>query len=74
MKLKMVKCSDVGIKNCAYIAIGNELDEVEQTMFDHIETEHVDLLENMSDYDADQLKHRVSTFLGRSCSCGHHHH
>ncbi|SFM16394.1 DUF1059 domain-containing protein [Methanolobus profundi] len=71
MKMKMVKCSDVGIDNCAYIAIGNELDEVEKNMLDHIETEHEDILAGLNDHEVHHLKHRVSTFLGRSCGCGH---
>lgn len=70
MKMRIIKCSDVGI-NCNFMAHGYDLDEVEKVMWSHIEKEHKDLIQNMSDYDLHQLKHRVSTFLGRSCGCGH---
>ncbi|WP_406662092.1 DUF1059 domain-containing protein [Methanolobus sp. ZRKC3] len=73
MKMKIVKCSDVGISNCDYIALGNDLGEVEQNMLDHIENEHKSLLESMTGDEAHLLKHRVSTFLGRSCGCGRVH-
>jgi predicted small metal-binding protein len=52
------------------MAAGNELEEVEKIMFDHIEKEHNKELENMSEDDIHHLKHRVSTLLGRSCGCG----
>jgi predicted small metal-binding protein len=71
MKVRMVKCSDVGIGNCSYMAMGYDLEEVEQKMFDHVDTEHKDLLETMSHEEAHELKHRISAFLGRSCGCGH---
>ncbi|WP_256622744.1 DUF1059 domain-containing protein [Methanolobus chelungpuianus] len=71
MKIRLVKCGDIGIANCNYMAIGNNLDDVEKNMYDHIEAEHKDLLEEMTDDEIHQLKHRVSTFLGRSCGCGH---
>ena len=70
MKMRMVKCSDVGICDCDYIALGYEIDEVEKNMLDHIEIQHKDLLESMSESEAHILNHRVSTFLGRSCGCG----
>jgi predicted small metal-binding protein len=70
MKMKMVKCSDVVISNCDYMALGNNLDDVERNMLSHIESEHKELLENMTGDEAHLLKHRVSTFLGRSCGCG----
>ncbi|MDK2947487.1 Predicted small metal-binding protein [Methanolobus vulcani] len=73
MKIRMVKCSDIGIDGCNYMAIGNNLDEVEQNMFEHIDTEHKDILDSMTEHQVHHLKHRVSTFLGRSCGCGHHH-
>ncbi|MDG6243599.1 MAG: DUF1059 domain-containing protein [Methanolobus sp.] len=71
MKMRMVKCSDVGISNCNFIALGNDIDEVEENMLAHIESEHKDLLGSMSEYEIHLLKHRISTFLGRSCGCGH---
>ncbi|WP_292467551.1 DUF1059 domain-containing protein [Methanolobus sp.] len=71
MKTRMVKCSDVGINNCTHIELGYDLDEVEKKMLTHIETEHKDLLGDMSEQEEHALKHRVSTFLGRSCGCGH---
>ncbi|WP_242492584.1 DUF1059 domain-containing protein [Methanolobus psychrotolerans] len=71
MKMRMVKCSDVGIDNCSYIALGNDLDEVEQNMLSHIETEHHEFLANLNEHEVHLLKHRISTFLGRSCGCGH---
>jgi len=52
------------------MAAGNELEEVEKAMFDHIEKEHKEELEKMSEDDIQHLKHRVSTLLGRSCGCG----
>jgi predicted small metal-binding protein len=52
------------------MAAGNELEEIEKTIFDHIEKEHKDELEEMSEDDLSHLKHRVSTLLGRSCGCG----
>lgn len=70
MKMRIVKCSDVGI-DCNFMAHGYDLDEVEMSMWNHIETEHKDMLKNMSEDDRHQLKHRVGTFLGRSCGCGH---
>ncbi len=70
MKMRIIKCSDIGL-SCNFMAHGYDLDEVEKTMWDHIETEHKDMIKDMSDYDLHQLKHRVSTFLGRSCGCGH---
>lgn len=73
MKMKIVKCSDVGISNCDYMALGNDLAEVEQNMLTHIESEHKALLESMNEDEAHLLKHRVSTFLGRSCGCGRVH-
>lgn len=53
------------------MAHGYDLDEVEMAMWNHIETEHKDMLKTMSEDDHHQLKHRVGTFLGRSCGCGH---
>jgi predicted small metal-binding protein len=70
MKMRIVRCSDVGI-DCNFMAHGYDLDEVEMTMWNHIETEHKDMLKSMSEDDHHQLKHRVGTFLGRSCGCGH---
>jgi len=67
--MKIVKCHDLGFK-CNFMAAGSELEEVEKTIFDHIEKEHKDELEKMSEDDISQLKHRVSTLLGRSCGCG----
>jgi predicted small metal-binding protein len=52
------------------MAAGNELEEVEKSIFDHIEKEHKDELDKMSEDDLSHLKHRVSTLLGRSCGCG----
>ena len=71
MRIRMVKCNDVGIDGCNYMAIGNNLDEVEENMLEHIETEHQELLGGMNEHEIHILKHRVSTFLGRSCGCGH---
>ncbi len=71
MRTRMVKCSDVGIRDCNFIAIGNDIDEVEQIMLEHIESEHKDLLSDMDEHEVHLLKHRISTFLGRSCGCGH---
>ena len=73
MKMKMVKCSDVGIRNCDFMALGNDLDEVEKNMLAHIESEHTDHFENIDGDEFHELKHRVSTFLGRSCGCGRIH-
>jgi predicted small metal-binding protein len=67
--MKIIKCGDLGFK-CNFMAAGNELEEVEKTMFDHIEIEHKDELDKMSEDDLSHLKHRVSTLLGRSCGCG----
>ncbi|WP_410507929.1 DUF1059 domain-containing protein [Methanosarcina hadiensis] len=67
--MKIVKCGDLGFR-CNFMAAGNELEEVEQSMFDHIEKEHKKELEKMSEDDIHHLKHRVSTLLGRSCGCG----
>jgi len=53
------------------MAAGNELEEVEKAMFDHIEKRtQKKNLEKMSEDDIHHLKHRVSTLLGRSCGCG----
>lgn len=71
-KLRIVKCRDIGIDNCDHIAIGSNIDEVEASMFEHIENEHRDILEKMTEDEIHHLKHRVSTFLGRSCGCGKH--
>ncbi len=68
--MKIVKCGDLGFR-CNFMAAGNELEEeVEQAMFDHIEKEHKQELERMSEDDIHHLRHRVSTLLGRSCGCG----
>jgi predicted small metal-binding protein len=67
--MKIIKCGDLGFK-CNFMAAGNELEEVEKTMFDHIEKEHKDELDKMSEDDISHLKHRVSILLGRSCGCG----
>jgi predicted small metal-binding protein len=67
--MKIVKCGDLGFK-CNFMAAGHEIDEVEKTMWDHIEKEHKKKLENMSEDDIHHLKHRISTLLGRSCGCG----
>lgn len=67
--MKIIKCGDLGFK-CNFMAAGNELEEVEKTMFDHIEKEHKDELDKISGDDITHLKHRVSTLLGRSCGCG----
>ncbi|MDK2826964.1 MAG: hypothetical protein PWQ44_2144, partial [Methanolobus sp.] len=58
MKIRMVKCSDIGIDGCNYMAIGNNLDEVEQNMFEHIDTEHKDILDSMTEHQVHHLKHR----------------
>mgnify|MGYP000067791621 CR=1 FL=1 len=71
MKIRMVKCSDIGIDGCEYMAMGYDIDEVEKTMFEHVDNEHRDLLESMSHEEVHALKHRISAFLGRSCGCGH---
>jgi len=52
------------------MAAGDDKEEVEKTIFDHIEKEHKDELDEMSEDDINYLKHRVSTLLGRSCGCG----
>jgi predicted small metal-binding protein len=52
------------------MAAGNELEEVESAMLDHIEKQHKKELQNMSEDDIHHLKHRISTLLGRSCGCG----
>jgi predicted small metal-binding protein len=52
------------------MAAGNEIEEVENAMFDHIEKEHKKELQSMSEDDIHHLKHRISTLLGRSCGCG----
>lgn len=70
MKMRIVKCSDVGISNCDFIALGNDLGEVERNMLAHIESEHQDQFEDIDGDEFHHLKHRVSTFLGRSCGCG----
>jgi predicted small metal-binding protein len=67
--MKIIKCGDLGFK-CNFMAAGNELEEVENAMFDHIEKEHKKELQNMSEDDIHHLKHRISTLLGRSCGCG----
>ncbi|MDQ1275363.1 MAG: hypothetical protein QG610_936 [Euryarchaeota archaeon] len=67
--MKIVKCGDLGFKS-NFMAAGNELEEVEQAMFEHIEEKHKKELEKMSEDDIHHLKHRVSTLLGRSCGCG----
>ncbi|WP_205804352.1 DUF1059 domain-containing protein [Methanolobus halotolerans] len=71
MKIRMVKCNDVGISNCDYIVMGDDMEEVEKTMFEHVENVHRSLLETMSHEEVHDLKHRISAFLGRSCGCGH---
>ncbi|OPY19357.1 MAG: hypothetical protein A4E24_01708 [Methanomethylovorans sp. PtaU1.Bin093] len=71
MKMRIVKCNDVGIRNCNFMAHGYDLDEVETSMWTHIKTDHSDMLKNMSEDELHQLRHRVATFLGRSCGCGH---
>jgi predicted small metal-binding protein len=67
--MKIIKCQDLGFK-CNFMAAGNEPEEVKKTIFDHIEKEHKDELDNMSEDDLNHLKHRISTLLGRSCGCG----
>ncbi|TGC10759.1 DUF1059 domain-containing protein [Methanolobus halotolerans] len=69
--MRMVKCNDVGISNCDYIVMGDDMEEVEKTMFEHVENVHRSLLETMSHEEVHDLKHRISAFLGRSCGCGH---
>lgn len=69
-KIRIVKCSDIGINDCIFMAYGYNLEKVEKTMWYHIENVHADLFINMSKDDIHQLKHRLSTFLGRSCGCG----
>jgi len=56
------------------MATGNEIDQVEKNMLDHIEEEHKGELASMAEDDLHHLKHRVSTLSGRSCGCGEHHH
>ncbi|MBC7086316.1 MAG: DUF1059 domain-containing protein [Methanomethylovorans sp.] len=70
MKMRIIKCTDIGI-NCNFMAHGYNLDDVENAMWMHLEREHEDIIKNMSEYDLHQLKHRIATFLGRSCGCGH---
>lgn len=69
--MRIVKCSDIGINNCSFMANGYNLEEVEKNIWIHIDTVHSDLLSKMTDDEIHQLKHRASTFLGRSCGCGH---
>lgn len=37
--MKIIKCGDLGFK-CNFMAAGNELEEVENDILDHIEKEH----------------------------------
>jgi predicted small metal-binding protein len=67
--MKIIKCHDLGFK-CDFMAAGNEYDEVEKSILDHIEKEHKKELQEMSEDDIRHLKHRISTLLGRSCGCG----
>lgn len=67
--MKLVKCRDLGF-DCDFMAAGSDKEEVEKTIFDHIEKEHKDKLDKMSEDDINYLKYRVSTLLGRSCGCG----
>jgi predicted small metal-binding protein len=67
--MKIVKCRDLGL-NCDFMAAGSDKEEVEKTIFDHIEKEHKAELDKMSEDDKKYLKHRVSTLLGRGCGCG----
>ena len=67
--MKIVKCRDLGFK-CDFMAAGKDKEEVEKAIFDHIEKEHKDELDKMSEDDINYLKYRVSTLLGRSCGCG----
>lgn len=67
--MKIVKCRDLGF-DCDFMAAGSDKEEVEKTIFDHIEKEHKDKLDKMSEDDINYLKYRVSTLLGRSCGCG----
>jgi predicted small metal-binding protein len=67
--MKIVKCHDLGF-NCNFMAAGSDKEEVEKTIFDHIEKEHKAELDRMSEDDMKYLKHRISTLLGRGCGCG----
>lgn len=71
--MRIVKCGDLGFK-CNFMATGNEIDQVEKNMLNHIEDEHKEELANMAEDDLHHLKHRVSTLSGKSCGCGEHHH
>ncbi|MGE5465470.1 MAG: DUF1059 domain-containing protein [Syntrophothermus sp.] len=67
--MNIVKCRDLGFK-CDFMAAGSNKEEVEKTIFDHIEKAHRDELNKMSEDDLKHLQHRISTLLGRSCGCG----
>ena len=67
--MKIIKCRDLGF-NCDFMAAGSDKDEIEKTIFDHIEKEHKAELDKMSEDDMKYLKHRISTLLGRGCGCG----
>lgn len=67
--MKIIKCGDLGFK-CNFMVTGNEREEVENAIFDHIEKQHKKELEDMSEDDIRHLKHRISTLLGRGCGCG----
>lgn len=67
--MKIIKCRDLGF-NCNFMTAGSEREEIEKTIFDHLEKEHKAELNKMSEDDLSYLKHRVSTLLGRGCGCG----
>ena len=69
--MKIIKGSDLGLGlKCDYMAIGSSAEEVEEKMFDHLEKEHKEVLDNMDEDDIKDLKYRISTRAGRSCGCG----
>jgi len=67
--MKIVKCGDLGFR-CNFIATGTDAEQVKKEMLEHIEKEHKDLLEEMSEDDINHIKYRISTLLSRGCGCG----
>lgn len=69
--MKIIKGNNLGLGiKCDYMAVGNSVEEVEEKIFDHLENEHKETLDNLDEDDIKDLKYRISTLAGRSCGCG----